>query len=208
MPVRTLPGTDLSYALVVFDENGNERPEADGSRMSETLVARVADPARPVTDIFLIAHGWQGDVPAAIVQFDRWIAAMAAAESDRAAARDRPGGFSPLIVGLHWPSLPFGDEKVPASGPALLSADGGDAAASDGDVDAWARRIADTPRARSAIRTILDTAQREANAAAPPAALLQAYADLFAESGLAARGSAAPPGADQDAFDPTAIIAQ
>src|SRR5437870_2442532 len=78
MPVRTVPGTDVSYALVVFDETGNERAEADGSQLSGTIAARVADPARPVTDVFLIAHGWQGDVPAAIVQFDRWIGAMAA----------------------------------------------------------------------------------------------------------------------------------
>ena len=208
MPIRTLPGTDLSYALVVFDENGKERAEADGTRMSETLAERLGDPARPVSDVFLIAHGWQGDVPAAVVQFDRWIGAMAAQESDRAAARQRPGGFAPLIVGLHWPSLPFGDEAVPASAPALLSAGDSPSAASDDDVDAWARRIADTPRARQAIRTILDAARNESNAAAPSPALLQAYATLFAESGLSARGSAAPPGADQDAFDPGAIIEQ
>ena len=209
MPIRTLPGTDLAYALVVFDENGDERAEADGTLMSETIADRVADPARPVSDVFMIAHGWQGDVPAAIAQFDRWIGAMAKQESDQAAARNRPGGFSPLIVGLHWPSLPFGDEKIPASAPALLSASGETGSATDdGDVDAWARRIADTPRARRAIRTVLDAAGQAANAAAPSAALLEAYAILFEESGLEARGSAAPPGADQDGFDPAAIIAQ
>ena len=36
---------------------------------------------------------------------------------------------------------------------------------------------------------------------------LDAYATLFAESGLDARGSAAAPGADQEGFDPAAIIA-
>jgi hypothetical protein len=209
MPIRTLPGTDLAYALVVFDENGDERAEADGTLMSETIADRVADPARPVSDVFMIAHGWQGDVPAAIAQFDRWIGAMAKQESDQTAARDRPGGFSPLIVGLHWPSLPFGDEKMPASAPALLSAGGESASATDADdVDAWARRIADTPRARRAIQTVLDAARHEASAVAPSAALLDAYAVLFEESGLEARGSAAAPGADQDGFDPAAIIAQ
>jgi hypothetical protein len=208
MPVRTVPGTDLAYTLVIFDENGAERAEPDRTMMSETVAARLADPARAATDVFLISHGWQGDVPAAIAQFDRWIAAMAAAESDHAAARDRPGGFSPVIVGLHWPSLPFGDEQVPTGGSALLSADAAGAATSDGDVDAWARRIADTPRARRAIAAILAAAGHETNAGAPSPALLQAYAELFEESGLGAHGSAAPPGADQDAFDPAAIIAQ
>ncbi|HEX4233645.1 MAG TPA: CHAT domain-containing protein [Caldimonas sp.] len=209
MPVRTLAGSDLSYALVVFDENGVERAEADRTMMSETIAARLADPAQPATDVFLIAHGWQGDVPAAIVQFDRWIAAMAAVESDRVAARNRPGGFAPVIIGLHWPSLPFGDETVPAGESAVLSAAGTAGATGDDEsVDAWARRIADTPRARSAIETILGAARHDTNAGAPSPALLQAYAVLYEESGLESRGSAAPPGADQDAFDPKGIIAQ
>ena len=208
MPLRTVPGTDLSYALVVFDETGKERPEADGSLLSETLVGRVADTAQPITDVLFSSHGWQGDVPAAITQYDRWIAAMAAQDADRAAARSRPGGFTPLIVGLHWPSLPFGDENVPAGASAVLSAGGAAAEPSPADVDDWAKRIADTPRARSAIRTILQTAPRERDATSPSPALLEAYSVLFAEAGLAAKGSAAAPGADQEGFDPKAIIGQ
>jgi hypothetical protein len=203
MPVRSLPGTDLSYALVVFDEKGDERAEADGSMLSEQVAERLADPAHPVTDVLLTSHGWKGDVPAAIEQFDRWIGAVAAQAADRAAAEARPGGFAPLIVALHWPSLPFGDENAPSGGAAVLSA--GD---DEAEVDIWARRIADTPRARDAIRAVLHAARRETNAGAPSAALLKAYAALFAESGLEARGSAAPPGADQEGFDPAAIIAQ
>ena len=122
MPVRSIAGTDLGYALVIFDENGEERAESDGTFLSETLAQRVADRGRPVTDVFFTAHGWQGDVPAAIVQFDRWIGAMAGQQADRAAAEKRPGGFAPLVIGLHWPSLPFGDEKAPAGAPAVLSA--------------------------------------------------------------------------------------
>ena len=179
MPVRTIAGTDLAYALVIFDEKGDERPEPDGTFLSETLAQRVADPARPVTDVFFTAHGWQGDVPAAITQFDRWIAAVAGQQADRAAAEKRPGGFAPLIIGLHWPSLPFGDEKPPAGAPAVLSAGAAGGAAAAEDVDAWAARIADTPRARAAIRTILDAARQETSAAAPAPALLDAYATLF-----------------------------
>jgi hypothetical protein len=205
MPVRAISGTDLSYALVIFDDDGKERPEPDGTLLSETLIKRVADPAHPVSDVIFTSHGWQGDVPAAIAQYDRWIGATAAQAADLAAATQRPGGFAPLIVGLHWPSKPFGDEDPPTGAPAVLSA-GGDA--SEADVDAWAKRIADTPKARTAIRTILQSAGDQASVAAPSKALLDAYAALFAESGLTTKGSAARPGADQDTFDPTAIIAQ
>jgi len=207
MPVRSIAGTDLGYALVIFDEKGEERPEPDGTFLSETLAQRVADRGRPVTDVFFTAHGWQGDVPAAIAQFDRWIAAMAGQQADRAAAEKRPGGFAPLIIGLHWPSRPFGDEKPPTGAPAVLSAGAAEGAAAAEGVDAWAARIADTPRARAAIQTILDATRQQTGAAAPSPALLGAYATLFAESGLEARGSAAPPGADQEGFDPAAIIA-
>ena len=34
--------------------------------------------SEPYTDVFLISHGWMGDVPAAVGQYDRWIGAMAA----------------------------------------------------------------------------------------------------------------------------------
>src|SRR4051794_23230157 len=166
MPIRTVPGTDLGYALVIFDENGNERAEPDGTMLSETLLRRVADAAQPITDVLFSSHGWQGDVPAAIAQNDRWIAAMAAQEADRAAARSRPGGFAPLIVGLHWPSRPFGDENAPAGTTAVLSAASA-AEPSAADVDAWAMRIADTARARAAIRTILQRAAQEKDPSAP-----------------------------------------
>ena len=42
MPVRTVPGTDVQYYLVIFDEQGKERREPDGTLMSETVRARVA----------------------------------------------------------------------------------------------------------------------------------------------------------------------
>ena len=89
---------------------GRERPEPDGTFLSETLAQRVADRPGPLPT-FLHGHGWQGDVPAAIEQFDHWIAAMAGADTPIASRRAAPG-FKPLIVGLHWPSLPLGDESV------------------------------------------------------------------------------------------------
>src|SRR5574338_194628 len=149
MPIRTVPGTDVQYYLIVFDERGNERRENDGSLLSDTVRQRVADVDHPVTDVFFTSHGWKGDVPAAIEQYDAWIGAMLQAEPDRLTARANRPGFSPLIVGLHWPSLPWGDETIPGSGaPGVLSAGESSRGSLDAQVDAYAARIADTPRAR------------------------------------------------------------
>src|SRR5262249_78147 len=66
----------------------------------------------PYTDVFLMSHGWMGDAPAAVRQYDRWIGAMAACEDDlERASRVRPG-FRPLLIRLHWPSLPFRAEDL------------------------------------------------------------------------------------------------
>ena len=75
MPPRTVPDhPDVHYYLALFDEHGNERAADDGTLLSDELTQRAAD---GVTDIFVLSHGWKGDIPAAISQCDRWIGAMA-----------------------------------------------------------------------------------------------------------------------------------
>jgi hypothetical protein len=108
MPVRKIPGTDVQYYLVVFDENGNERRERDATFLSNIIGQRIKDATTAVTDVFFMSHGWQGDVPAAIQQYDAWVGAMEKLQSDRNMVRRRRSGFAPLIVGLHWPSLSLG----------------------------------------------------------------------------------------------------
>lgn len=203
MPLRRIAGTDLEYFLVVHDEAGHERTEADGTLLSDTVVQRAAESEAPVTDVFFTSHGWKGDVAAAIEQYDEWIAAMAAASADRDAASERTPGFKALIVGLHWPSLPWGDESIEPAGGGVLAANDD----VEQTVEVFARRIADTPKARAAIRTIVKEARdRPASSELSPAAT-KAYATLFAESGLATGDAGAPPGSDQEGFDPAAIIA-
>lgn len=202
MPIREINATSTTYYLVLFDEQGKERPESNGSLLSEAALKRLADSSNPVTDVFVIAHGWQGDVPAAIAQYDDWTCTMAAVRSDRETAQLTVPGFAPLTVALHWPSLPWGDEELP-SGGAVLSA----AESIDAQVEAYANRIATTPSARDALRTILDAAQQNPQAVELPPPVLDAYNRLFAESGLQVGSSSARPGSDQDGFDPAAIIA-
>jgi hypothetical protein len=196
MPIRRVPGTDVEYFLISYDPQGRERAEPDGSMLSQTALGRVADPTAGITDVFFTSHGWKGDVKAAVEQYDRWIGAMAALEADRAYAAKRRPGFKPLIVGLHWPSLPWGDEDL------------GDAVQNpplEREVNDYAQRIADTETARGAIRSILETATHAASDTLPDTAKA-AYQTLFKESGLGAGDVGAAPGADQDGFDPQAIV--
>lgn len=202
---RQVPGSDLAYELVSFDRDGVERDEG-GALPSDALAARLARREDPVTDVFLLSHGWKGDVPAAIEQCDAWIGAMGALQADRDAIRAQVPGFTPLIVGVHWPSLPWGDEALPGGGRVL-----GDAADAGGiDIDAQARGyaevICDTPRGQALVRRILELSIGQPDDGPLDAALAHAYDSLRREAGL---------GGDPDldgegegaAWDPDAVYA-
>src|SRR5208283_5868578 len=107
MPLRHIDESAADYYLVLFDGDGNERPEHDGAVASRDLAEAVH---RDVTDVFLSSHGWSGDIPAAIRQYDSWITAMTAQAPDHERARQLVPGFKALNVGIHWPSLPWGNE--------------------------------------------------------------------------------------------------
>ncbi|HVE28134.1 MAG TPA: hypothetical protein VNC22_22160, partial [Sporichthya sp.] len=212
MPERSVPGTDLTYHLVLLDEDGHEREEADGSRYSRT----VPEHATPdVTDIFVLSHGWKGDIPAAIRQYDSWVGVMGDQKEDLQRLRDVVPGFSPLVVAVHWPSLPWGVERV---GAALLGADedtdefaAENHLPTDELVALYAPRIGDTQRTRDALHTILAAAQdpaagEPARAGTLPPGLEAAYQALYEEAGLDSLGALAAPGADQPPFDPGAAI--
>lgn len=202
MPIHKVPDTDLSYYLVSYDENGEERPEDDGKFLSQAVIERAA---ANCSDVFFLSHGWKGDIPAAIEQYDKWIGAMAALEADRAAARRADPNFAPLIVGLHWPSLPWGDEEMPkATGGAVLSATDD----IQTQVDFYAAKIADTKIARDAIKLIFEAARANPEATALTADVRSAYTTLFRESGLQTGATNGAPGADQDAFDPDVVVKQ
>ena len=63
MSIRKIPNTDLNYYLVGFDENGRERTQEDGSLLSRAVLKEISE--QPVTDVFVMSHGWRGDGPAA-----------------------------------------------------------------------------------------------------------------------------------------------
>ena len=185
MPI-SVPDSDLHYHLISFDKNGVER-ETAGSLSGHALAQALAAPDSNVTDLFFVSHGWKGDVPAAIEQCNRWIGAMGRMAADRQAVRAKDPGFTPLIVGIHWPSQPWGDEDLPDdSGSMLLSS--GEAASPEMSpaelVDFYAEAIASTPPARQALETIVAAAAQDYGQSELDAAVSDAYRTLLSEADL------------------------
>jgi hypothetical protein len=211
MPKRHLDDPGVDYYLTLFDRHGNERPETDGTLLSAELADLVVG---GVTDVFVASHGWMGDVPAAIRQYDRWVAAMARQTADLTAARSAAPGFSPLTVAVHWPSLPWGDERAAS---ALLDGCEDDEFAAEREmsppelVNLYVERLSGTDAARAALAAILAAEDDRGTAAAlergeMPAEVEAAYRRLVTEAGLEPRGAGAAPGLDQEAFDPAETI--
>lgn len=203
MTIETVPDSDTSYYLIAYDKHGVERPDdpdaPNGQHLSDAVKQELEQ--QPVTDVFLISHGWKGDVPAAKDQYNRWIGAMLECQADREKVREVRPGFRPLLIGLHWPSLPWGDEALDTS--AMSFAVGEDPLAPL--VDDAADKIADTPAARQALRTIFAAAMDDIAPATLPPAVVEAYNTLQQEAGLVSNGPAAAPGADAEAFDPEQV---
>jgi hypothetical protein len=212
MPLRQLDA-EVTYYLVLFDRDGRERPETDGSLLSKTLTDAVRNGA---TDVFLCSHGWMGDVPAAISQYNAWMGVMAAQADARDRARALDPGFKPVIVGAHWPSRPWGEEDT---GAGLLGPEEDDEFAAERQmssaelIERYASRIADTDATRAALTAIM-AATQDGRAAAGledgtlPPGLDAAYQTLFTEAGLGLGGPAAAPGSDQQVFQPTRTISE
>ncbi|MBY0512485.1 MAG: hypothetical protein K2P78_01070, partial [Gemmataceae bacterium] len=113
--IAPAPGR-AGYDLIGFDSSGDERLDDPHGVMSDVVLRTLADDASGITDVFLVSHGWMGDVPAAKAQYDGWVGAMSACGADLARASQQRPGFKPHVVGIHWPSLPWGDESFGGAG--------------------------------------------------------------------------------------------
>ncbi|MBD2578388.1 hypothetical protein [Oscillatoria sp. FACHB-1406] len=200
MPIETVPGTSLKYYLIAFDKHGNERNEQDGKKLSEKILAVLAE--EPISDVFVISHGWLGDVPAAKNQYNAWIGAMAKQTADLEKIDQARSGFRPLYIGLHWPSKPWGDEELTET---TVSFDANEEDPVDRLIDEYADRIADTESSRQALQTILRAAQEDSSPDSLPPEVLSAYEDLNREADLGSEGEAGAPGSDWEGFDPEGI---
>lgn len=200
MTIENVVGTELSYYLIAFTDTGEERnddPDAPNGRLSD-LVLEVLE-HEPVTDVFLISHGWKGDLPAAKKQYKKWITAMSQCTQDMQRVRQKRQGFKPLLIGLHWPSLPFGAEDYTSSDVAF---DVPDQDPIEQLVNYAAATIADTPRARQALQVIIASAAEEIQPKTLPDKVVKAYRVLNEETGLSSSGVSGVPGDDREEFDP------
>ena len=192
MPIRNVPNSSQKYYLLNFDDQGRERTESDQTMLSQKLLSDLGSQA--VTDVFLMSHGWRGDVPAAIRQYDAWSASMMGQSADIAQMTSAHPGFQPMLVGLHWPSEPWGDEQGEGSFAV-------DPAAIDRAVNDWAGRLGDTPEVRKELNIIIRAYATDDEPASLPPEVVQSYARLNAQLKLGAHGVGSAPGSDRPPFD-------
>ena len=201
MSIETVPGTNLTYYLITFDQNGNERTDDPDGLMSQRVVSILTN--EPITDVFIISHGWLGDIPAAKSQYNHWIGAMAGQIADIDKIKQLRPGFKPLLIGLHWPSKPWGVEDWQGGG---TSFDPSAPSVVDQWIDDCSTQIANTEAARQALRIIFESALENADPDTLSPEVRAAYLTLNQEAGLGSGGVAADPGADREAFDPDMIF--
>lgn len=206
MPRIAATDRRIGYDLICFDKSGDERTDDPDGHMSDLVLRILAAADSGITDVFLVSHGWKGDIPAARTQFDGWVEAMTQCQADFARARQMRPGFKPYVVGMHWPSLPWGDESIGDATAFDVPADAG--APVDpvtALVDDYAARIADTPVARDALRRIAQSGMDDVEPDALPPEVVNAYRQLNLETDLGIGGAGAGPGGDRSGFDPQAV---
>lgn len=205
MPLETLGETSLNYYLIAFDAQGNERTEPNGL-LSQQLAALLSH--EPITDVFIFSHGWLGDIPSAKNQYNNWIKAMASQHADQQKIQQNRlqntgKNFCPLLIGLHWPSKPWGDEELSFS---AVSFSPQPSTSLEQLIERYAQRLVDTSKVRQALNTIFTVASQTLNPPKLPQPVRDAYQVLNQETALGSEGEGAAPGDDREPFDPEMIF--
>lgn len=183
MPIKPIPNTNSNYYLINYDKDGNERIADDGQKLSQIVLDELKNGA--YTDVIVMSHGWMGDIPSAIAQYDKWMSNLFTCTADIAAIKAKRPDFKPLFVGLHWPSLPFGDEDNGGSfgiNPGSLGTDTEAGKVIQANVDEYAARLGDTPEIRKHLETIITAAIDEHDDL--PDEVRDAYLALNAAAGV------------------------
>jgi len=197
MSIRKLATTDFTYYLVGFDQNGRERPQNDGSLLSRAVLEEIS--GHLVTDVFLMSHGWRGDGPAAVRQYDAWMENLMNAVQDIEEMKRLRQRFRPLLVGWHWPSEPFGNES--ADSFAVGEEDSVAALVED-----YMQRLGNEPGIRDELQTIIRAHMTTDDPPSLPLEVANAYHRLEQKLGLGQGGEAGAPGTDRPAFDPEDVF--
>lgn len=121
MPSPTKVGS-YQYLPVEFTKDGDvfKQPQVDA------VLKLIGQPAQPngVTDLFVISHGWNNDIPEAEALYSSIFG-----EIDDVLAQGNPASVnvrarSAAVVGILWPSKKFDEASLIAGGAAGMSAKG------------------------------------------------------------------------------------
>jgi hypothetical protein len=198
MPFQKIPGLDVEYALIHFDDRGRERTDdPEGGVFSRVLLEK-ARREKP-SHVFLFSHGWKGDIPSAIDQYNRWIGAMWKLDADRQAL----GADSrPLFIGLHWPSQPWGEESFGAQSFGIAGAPIAGAL-----LEKAVEHFGGGGDVRAPLEVIFRAFEQTPAARVLPDEVIAAYAELATAVGFAAGGgSGGAPDEDGAPLDPQAAV--
>jgi hypothetical protein len=203
MPRITQTDSRDGYDLIGFNSSGTERTDDPTGLMSDVILRTLAADDSGITDVFVLSHGWMTDLPAARAQYDKWVTLMSTSTADIAHMKQARPGFHAYIVGMHWPSKPWGDESFASIGSFSAPTDGAPAVDPvEAIVEDYAPRIADTPAARDAIRRIAVSALDNVEPDTLPPEVVTAYRELNLEADLGIGGVGSRPGSDRSGFDP------
>lgn len=212
-----ITGIDQPVFLISYDASGNEAVDATGVLTSQQAVNVLN--GGTITDVFIFSHGWLSDYPEAVTRYTQWVGAMAACTQDRTKIQQVRPGFLPLLVGIHWPSLPFAEKEL--GGPGVSAADFGllDLFSL---ADDYATRLVDTvagavtSAATTAVTTVRDTlgpiiaeATKKLLPDSLPQDVVSAYNQLNNLTSLVGSGDvSSSPNADRNPFDPQTYYAK
>jgi phosphatidylserine/phosphatidylglycerophosphate/cardiolipin synthase-like enzyme len=204
MPLRQTPRLHIPYFLLAYGSDGAERTD-DPDGINHVLSARILEETseRLPSDVFIQCHGWLDNIPGAIVRYDEWIDSMADLSADISAMGS---GFSPLWIGLHWPSLPWGQEEIPT--PSALMSFTTDHSRQSQLLESYLERLGlrNSLDAREALGTIF-----RANRTSPVRPYLapdveRAYRTLLDLMKFESDGMGSAPDTDMAAFDPNLAL--
>lgn len=96
---------DYCYYMVNFSEDGVEMDDAPDAKYTVMLSSRlkemIASTINPVSDVFIVSHGYKTDKQGAVGSYAKWMNAMVTRRKEEAAF----DGTKVMIVGIHWPSF-------------------------------------------------------------------------------------------------------
>ena len=198
MSFHKIQDLGIEYALIHFDDRGRERTDdPEGGVFSRALLEK-ARSEKP-SHVFLFSHGWKGDIPSAIDQYNRWIGAMWRLEADRQALGP---DFRPLFIGLHWPSQPWGEETISAQSFGTAGA-----AIAGVLLEKAVEHFGGGSDVRAPLEVIVQAFEQNPAARILPDDVIAAYSELARAVGFSAGdGTSGAPDEDGAPLDPQAAV--